>query len=131
MIIICLHIQLIPIVQQAFKKAFRIGGKPRSYSLNESSLGHAPLSISASVPSSVSPELHARLPPKSPKEKLEGYCKEQGKPKPYFNVEKVDGKYKATVYVAKTCGRVTGELMKSKWDAEMNAAQQLLQKLGL
>lgn len=119
-------------VKQAVKRVLGIGGKPRSHSLNESSLGRAePASFSASVPSSVSPELHARLPPKSSKEKLEGYCKEQGKPKPYFNVEKVDGMYKATVYVAKTCGRVTGELRKSKWDAELNAAQQLLQKLGL
>ena len=68
----------------------------------------------------------------NPKEQLEKYCNEQGKPKPHFHVERVDGKYyKATVYVAKTCGRLTGDTMKSKWDAEMNAAKQLLQKLKL
>lgn len=97
--------------------------------MNESLLGssHSPVCATRSIP----PTLHASLPPKSPKEQLEQYCKVQGKPKPSYSVEKVDGKYRATVYVAKTCGRVTGNLMKSKWDAEMNAAQLLLQKLGL
>ena len=83
--------------------------------------------------------VHAHLSPSLPqlkreessKEKLERYCVERGKPKPHFSTEKVDKKYRATVYVAKTCGRVSGEMMKSKWEAEMNAAQQLLQKLEL
>ena len=108
------------------QKAFRIGSKPQSHILNESSLGsaHSPVSATPTVP----PIIHA---PKSPKERLEQYCKEQGKPKPSFSVEKIDGKYRATVYVAKTCGRLTGDLVKTKWDAEMNAALLLLQKLGL
>jgi dsRNA-specific ribonuclease len=75
--------------------------------------------------------LRARPTPKSPKEKLEQYCRDQGKPKPSYKVEKVNGKYRATVYVAKTCGRLTGDLAKTRWDAEMNASQLLLQKLGL
>ena len=114
------------------QKAFRIGGKPRSPSVNESLLGnvHSPVSVTRSI-HVVPPILHASPTPKSPKEKLEQYCRDQGKPKPSYRVEKVNGKYRATVYVAKTCGRLTGDLVKTKWEAEMNAAQLLLQKLRL
>ena len=68
----------------------------------------------------------------TPKERLKKYCSEQGKPRPHFHVERVDEKYyRAMVYVAKTCGRLTEDTVKSKWDAEMNAAKLLLQKLKL
>ena len=95
-------------------------------------------------PSTANTKLHVNLPScdnsppptsagggGSPKEQLEKYCKDQGKPKPHFDVERVGGRYRATVYVAKTCGRLTGDFKRSRWDAEMNAAQQLLQKLGV
>lgn len=120
-------------MKKALQNAFGFGTKPRSRSLNESSfaVGHPGSPDVVPVTNSVIPLSYASLRPKSPKEKLERYCMDEGKPKPHFSVEKVDGKYRATVYVAKTCGRVTGDLVKSKWDAEVSAAQQLLQKLGL
>ena len=102
--------------------------------MNESFHGNAhlpPVSVthSFSIPPAV---VHAASPtPKSPKEQLELYCIEQRKPKPSYSVEKINGKYRATVYVAKTCGRLTGDLVKSKWEAEMNAAQLLIKKLEL
>ena len=118
-----------PTVQRVLQKALRIGGKPRSHSMNEALVrnAHSPVSVRNSIP----PTLHTSPMPRSPRERLEQYCIEQGKPKPSYSVEKVNGKYRATVYVAKTCGRLTGDVVKSKWDAEMNAAQLLLQKLGL
>ena len=54
------------------------------------------------------------------------------KPKPQFQVEQLaNGKFKATVYVAKAFGRLTGDERLSKVDAELNAATKYFQKLTL
>ena len=137
-------------VQRVLQKAFKFKFGGRSHSLNESSLAspqpqnHSPISVSHDpLPPSCPLNSDLRTPTctpymrtwqntGSPKEKLERYCLERGKPSPHFDTVKMaSGKYKSTVYVAKTCGRVTGEPMRSKWEAERNAAELLLRKLQL
>ena len=67
----------------------------------------------------------------SPKEKLSIFCSENGKPQPTYQQTLQGGKYRVTVYVAKTCGRVTGGLQPSLSDPEEDAAEVLAKKLHL
>lgn len=128
------------IVWKAFKQ--KISGKKGAHSFDESFLGrthsagtttrlNTEESVSIPTPSWTAPPSTCSGGAGSPKEQLEKYCKDQGKPKPHFDVERVNGRYRATVYVAKTCGWLTGDFKRTKWEAEMNAAKQLLQKLEL
>lgn len=87
-----------------------------------------PAMSSVHPPPVSTPQCHT---PKGPKEQLERYCLDHGKPKPSYELKKEGGKYRSTVYAARTCGRVSGDLKGSKWDAEISAAQKLLEKLGI
>ncbi len=67
----------------------------------------------------------------TPKEKLESYCEQVGKPPPTYSYSRLSAKsFEGTVYVAQTCGRVTGEKRTTKANAEEEAAAVLLEKLG-
>lgn len=60
-------------------------------------------------------------------QKLECYCAREKKPMPQFKVNHLGrGMYIATVYVAKTHGRVKGEEASTKWEAQEAAAKTLL-----
>lgn len=66
------------------------------------------------------------------RQRLESYCVQESKPRPHFGVERLtNGRFKATVYVAKAFGRITGDEKMSKGDAEVDAAAKYLEKLKL
>ena len=68
----------------------------------------------------------------TPKEKVLLYCSENGKPEPRFRHSHPEGrKYTAEVYVARTCGWVTGDAQPSVSEAEESAAEALVKKLQL
>ena len=65
------------------------------------------------------------------KEKVALYCKKNGKPEPKYHHWLEGNQYKAKLYVAKTCGWVTGEMKPTVLEAEESVADQLVQKLHL
>ena len=68
----------------------------------------------------------------SAKEKVALYCSNTGKPEPIYRHKDAGGKLvRAEVYVAKTCGRVTGEAKPTSTEAEENVAEILARKLHL
>ena len=68
---------------------------------------------------------------KTAKQKVALYCQLNGKPEPKYQ-HCLEGKqYKAKVYLAKTCGWMTGEMKSSVPDAEESVADLLTHKLKL
>ena len=65
------------------------------------------------------------------KEKVAIFCAEKKKPEPRYKHLLEDCMYRAMVYVAKTCGRVTGDSKSNIQDAEESAAAILAQKLHI
>ncbi len=67
----------------------------------------------------------------TPKEKLESYCDQVGKPSPKYSYSRMSARsFEGTAYVAQTCGWVAGEKRSTKAEAEEEAAAKLLEKLG-
>ena len=68
----------------------------------------------------------------SAKEKVSLYCANNGKPDPRYRHHQTDGnQYRAEVYVARTCGWVTGDAKRSASEAEENVAEALAKRLHL
>ena len=64
-------------------------------------------------------------------EKLSTFCSERDKPQPCYRHSIQDGMFTVQVYVAKTCGWVTGDARPSESEAEENAAEALAKRQHL